>query len=175
MHSIRGIRNLAVARELWLARDAYAREIDVAPGRLVPDASLIAAARTLPETKRDLAAIKEFSGRASRSQLDRWWDAVQRGLTTDDLPQPRAASETLPPPRAWADKNPEADKRLKLARAAIAELSDELQIPVENVLTPESLRRLAWNPPHEITVPSRPIRLGKPRRPGPGRLTQLHS
>ena len=30
-------RNLAVARELWLARDARASELDIAPGRMVPD------------------------------------------------------------------------------------------------------------------------------------------
>jgi ribonuclease D len=34
LHAVRGARNLAVARELWAARDAYAREQDVAPGRL---------------------------------------------------------------------------------------------------------------------------------------------
>ncbi|WP_243844415.1 HRDC domain-containing protein [Salinibacterium sp. ZJ454] len=151
VHSIRGTRNLAVARELWQARDDYAREIDVAPGRLVPDASIVAAAKALPETKRDLAALKEFSGRASRSQLDRWWEAAERGLTTEDLPVLRAATDTLPPPRAWSEKNPEADKRLKLARAAIAELSDELAIPVENVLTPDTLRRIAWQPPQPVS------------------------
>jgi ribonuclease D len=37
VHSIRGAQQLAVARELWEARDRYAREIDTAPGRLVPD------------------------------------------------------------------------------------------------------------------------------------------
>lgn len=151
VHSVRGIRNLAVARELWVARDEYAREIDVAPGRLVPDASLVSAARALPKSKRELAALKEFSGRASRSQIDRWWDAVQAGLTTDDLPVLRAGGDALPPPRAWSDKNPEADRRLKRARAAIGELSQELEVPAENLLTPELLRRLAWSPP-EATV-----------------------
>ena len=48
IHSIRGQRNLAVARELWLARDALAQELDISPGRLVPDASLVAAAREVP-------------------------------------------------------------------------------------------------------------------------------
>ncbi|WP_374193789.1 ribonuclease D [Glaciihabitans sp. dw_435] len=147
LHSIRGIRNLAVARELWEARDAYAREIDTAPGRLVPDSALVAAARVLPETKRDLSALKEFTGRASRSQIDRWWDAIQAGLATSDLPVLRPPGENIPPPRAWSDKNPEADKRLKAARAAVTEVSTELNIPVENLLTPELLRRVSWNPP----------------------------
>lgn len=152
VHAIRGGRNLAVARELWLARDAYAREIDTAPGRLVPDSALVAAARTLPETKRDLAALKEFTGRASRSQIDRWWNAIQAGMTTTDLPVLRAPGETIPPPRVWADKNPEADKRLKTARAAVTEVSTAMSLPVENLLTPELLRRVAWTPPAEVSA-----------------------
>lgn len=154
IHALRQPRNLAVARELWQTRDDYAREIDSAPGRLVPDASLLAAARTLPATKRDLAAMKDFNGRASRSQLDRWWGAIERGLATTDLPVSRPPGDGMPPPRVWADKNPEADGRLKRARLAVIARAEELDIPVENVLTPDTLRRVAWTPPAEITPAS---------------------
>src|SRR5690606_15708217 len=114
IHAIRQPRNLAVARELWLARDEYAREIDTAPGRLVPDASLVAAARALPASKRELAALKEFNGRASRSQLDRWWAAIERGRATTELPPMRMPGDGMPQPRLWSEKNPDADRRLKL-------------------------------------------------------------
>ena len=152
IHSVRGARNLAVARELWLARDAFAQEIDTAPGRLVPDSSLVSVVRTLPATKRDLASLREFTGRASRSEIDRWWDAVERGLTTTDLPQVRHNGDGMPPAKAWADRNPEADRRLKRTRSALTALSAEAAIPVENMLTPETLRRVAWDPPAEITA-----------------------
>ncbi|WP_158864526.1 HRDC domain-containing protein [Leifsonia sp. AG29] len=151
IHSIRGLRNLAVARELWLARDALARELDTAPGRLVPDASLTAAAKALPDSKRALASLREFTGRASRTELDRWWAAIEAGRSTDDLPVLRGPGDTLPPPRSWSDRNPEADARLKAAREAISALSEERAIPVENLLTPETLRRVAWAPPAEVT------------------------
>jgi ribonuclease D len=151
VHAIRGVRNLAVARELWETRDAYAREIDTAPGRLVPDSALVAAARVLPETKRDLAALKEFTGRASRSQIDRWWNAIQAGMVSTDLPVLRVPGEMVPASRVWADKNPEADKRLKAARAALTEVSTTMSIPMENLLTPELLRRVAWAPPEPVT------------------------
>jgi ribonuclease D len=98
--------------------------------------------------------MREFTGRASRSQIDRWWDAIQVGITTTDLPALRIPSDSVPPPRAWADKNPAADRRLKSARAAVIEKSGELNIPVENVLTPELLRRLAWAPPEPIELDS---------------------
>ncbi|MDQ1545596.1 MAG: ribonuclease [Actinomycetota bacterium] len=150
LHSVRGTRGLAVARELWEARDEFARETDTAPGRLVPDSALVAAARVLPASKRDLVGMKEFTGRASRSQIDRWWDAIQIGMTTTDLPVLRAITDSVPPPRAWPDKNPAADRRLKAARAAVIDKSTELNIPIENVLTPELLRRLAWAPPEPV-------------------------
>ncbi len=120
----------------------------------MPDASLTAAAKVLPETKRDLAGLKEFTGRASRTQLDRWWDAIEAGKASTDLPTLRGTGESIPPPRVWAEKNPEADRRLKLARAAVTVVAEELNIPLENVLTPDSLRRVAWKPPLELSMQS---------------------
>ena len=154
LHSVRGARNLAVARALWEARDDYARSIDSAPGRLVPDASLVAVARTPPTSKRELASMRAFNGRASRSEIDRWWAAVESGLATEELPAIRVSNDALPPPRAWSDRNPEADRRLKAARPELARLADELNLPPENLLTPETLRRVAWSPPEPVTPES---------------------
>ena len=152
LHTVRGRRALAVARALWQAREEYAREQDVAPGRLVPDRALIAAVLADPSSKQALAGVKEFNGRASRTQLDRWWNAIVAGREVTDLPPDRVASDTLPPPRAWIDRNPEADRRLKAARPAVEARAEELNMPTENLLTPETLRRVAWAPPAEVTV-----------------------
>lgn len=152
LHAVRGVRNLAVARELWLARDEYARAVDQAPGRLVPDASLVAVARTPPTTKRELAAMRSFSGRASRSEIDRWWHAVETGLSTNQLPPTRIPSDAPPPPRAWPDRSPEADRRLRGARTVLSGIAAELHMPSENLLTPDTVRRVAWRPPDPLTV-----------------------
>lgn len=151
LHAVRGARGLAVARELWTARDELARELDTSPGRLIPDASLVAAARILPTSKRDLAALREFTGRTSRSELDRWWTAIERGLATGELPQVRPPGDALPPPRVWAEKNPEADRRFKAARLAVIQRAEDLVLPVENLLTPDLLRRISWSPPTAFT------------------------
>lgn len=154
LHTIRGRRSLAVARSLWLAREEYAREQDIAPGRLVPDRALVAAVRADPASKHELAALKDFHGRASRSQLDRWWAAIEAGRNENRPPVERVPSDALPPPRAWADRNPEADTRLKAARPAIENLAVSLRMPAENLLTPETLRRVAWSPPQPVTEAS---------------------
>nr|WP_233255443.1 HRDC domain-containing protein [Naasia lichenicola] len=163
LHSVKGARGFAVARELWQSRDELARSLDVAPGRLVPDASLVAVARSIPSSKRELAAMRDFSGRASRSELDRWWGAVSRALESEDLPQVRVPGDSMPPPRAWADRNPAADRRLKNARAAVTAIAEYLELPVENLITPDTLRRVAWSPPapaDEQTVGAALIELG---------------
>lgn len=152
LHTVRGRRGLAVARALWIAREDYAREQDVAPGRLVPDRSLVAAVIADPASKQELAGVREFTGRASRTQLDRWWAAIEAGRATPDLPAERVPSDALPPPRAWGDRNPEADARLRASRPVVEARAEELGMPTENLLTPDILRRVAWTPPAELTV-----------------------
>lgn len=155
LHTVRGRRNLAVARELWTAREDYAREQDIAPGRLVPDRSLVAAVLADPKSKHELAQVKEFTGRASRSQLDRWWAAFEAGRAAVQLPLERApGGDPVPPARAWADRNPAADLRLKAARASVEALAESLRMPTENLLTPDLLRRVAWTPPEPVDAAS---------------------
>jgi ribonuclease D len=108
-----------------------------------------------PKSKQELAQVKEFTGRASRSQLDRWWAAFEAGRAATDLPFERApGGESIPPARAWPDRNPEADARLKVARPAVEAIAEELHMPTENLLTPDLLRRVAWNPPEPLSAAS---------------------
>ena len=165
LHTLRTPRQVAVARELWLTRDRIAAERDVAPGRLVPDSSLVAAVSGEPSSKSELAKLRAFNGRASRSLLDDWWAAIDRGRRTEELPVVRVKSTEPPPPRSWPDRNPEAHRRLNVARPRIAQLSESLNIPIENLLTPSVLRSLAWTPPEPLTSDSvsRALELGGAR------------
>ncbi|MER5827579.1 ribonuclease D, partial [Streptomyces mirabilis] len=52
-----------------------------------------------------------------------------------------------PPPRAWADKDPAAAARLSAARAAVSALAEQLNMPQENLITPDTVRRVCWEPP----------------------------
>ena len=71
------------------------------------------------------------------------------------------ASDGPPPPRIWADKNPVAAKRLVAARKGIEALSEETGIPGENLLTPDHLRRVCWEPPATLTEAALAEHLGE--------------
>jgi ribonuclease D len=150
MHEIKDSRALAIARELWLARENLAEKLDVSPGRLIPDSSIVGLAANPVKSRPELASAKSFSGRASRSYLDTWWSALSEGLNTRDLPPTRLAATGIPNHRTWPNRYPEADARLKAVRSALAALGEELQIPVENLLTPDYARQVCWEPPKEL-------------------------
>jgi ribonuclease D len=151
LHGVRGRRALAVVRELWQEREAMARRRDVAPGRVLPDRAIVAAAVAMPASATELTTLPVFSGPANRRLASRWYGAIDRArrLPDDQLPQQNLLSDGPPPPRVWKDRDAEAARRLTRARAAMTELSTTHQVPVENLLTPELLRRLCWSPPED--------------------------
>lgn len=153
-HTLRQARQLAVVRELWLARDENARRRDVAPGRVLPDRAIIAAAQAMPRSVPALTALPAFSGKATQRRAVLWQSAIDRALAlpANELPSLNAPRTDAPPsPRAWAERDPLAAARLEAARAVVGRLATEHHIPVENLLQPDALRRLCWSPPKTIT------------------------
>lgn len=147
IHKIKNRRNLAVARELWQSREPLAQSRDVAPGRLLPDSAIMAAVDHRPNSVPALLQISGFHGRSAKRDAPRWLDAMQRGRNSTDLPDLRAGGSELPNARLWGEKNPQAAIRLTAAREVLSEVSEEWNIPGENLLTPKFLRALCWNPP----------------------------
>ncbi|MTE21483.1 ribonuclease D [Streptomyces sp. TRM43335] len=156
MHKVRRRRQMAAVRELWTVRDRVARRRDVSPGKVLGDTAIVEAALAMPTSAQALAALPGFGQRMGRRQLEQWLAAIQRAraLPESELPQPALAPAGPPPPRAWADKDPAAAARLAAARAAVTGRAEELNLPQENLLTPDTVRRLCWEPPHEISEPA---------------------
>jgi ribonuclease D len=153
MHKVRRRRQIGVVRELWQARDQAARERDVSPGRVLSDAAIVTAALENPPNVHALAALPGFGHRMGRRQLEQWQAAIDRAraLPERELPQPAAAYTGPPPPRSWADKDPAAAARLSAARTAVSALAEELNLPQENLITPDTVRRLCWAPPSRLS------------------------
>ncbi|HBH59154.1 MAG TPA: ribonuclease D, partial [Arthrobacter bacterium] len=151
LHQIRDRRQLAAVRELWLERDSLAQKRDVAPGRLIPDSALVSAAKAMPSTVPQLLGTKGFHGRAAQREAPRWLRCIAAARDLEELPPLHLATNAPPPPRVWSDRDPEAAARLSTARPLLQEKADELNLPVENLLTPDYLRRVAWRPPSDIT------------------------
>jgi ribonuclease D len=151
LHRVRKRRQLAVVRSLWEARDATARRRDIAPGRILPDAAIVEAALAAPGTEAELLAIGPFNGRNQRRHVGIWFAAVTAGLAVEeeDLPDLKAAQEGPPPARSWAERDPDAAARLSAARTAVTAIAEEHRLPAENLISPDTVRRLAWTPPSD--------------------------
>ena len=149
IHRLRNRRQLALVRALWEARDERARARDIAPGRVLPDSAIIAAASISPTTAEQLGKLPGWGGRSTRRLVGELWPTIAATYELADtaLPRPATAGDGPPPPSRWPDRDPAAAGRLARARAALAELAEKHNVPVENLLTPDLVRRLAWSPP----------------------------
>ena len=154
IHKARGRRALGLVREIWEARDAIAEARDTTPGRILPDTSILEIAVNPPQDANALKSMRIMKNRGPRRFLSEWYDAVERGLTLDESELPTTGQRTdgPPPPRAWADKNPEAADRLARSREVVVELAEKHDLPTENLISPQLIRNLAWEPPTPITV-----------------------
>ena len=150
IHRVRSRRGLAVVRELWLERDAIARRRDLSPGRVLPDAAIIEAARALPSDADELMALPGFTGRGARRHVRSWAAAVRRAQAEPETALPAAsgpAADGPPPANRWPERDPAAARRLVAMRAVVTALAESLSVPAENLLHPDAVRRVAWNPP----------------------------
>ena len=152
IHRVRGARAQARVRSLWYARDQIAARRDAAPGRVLPDSAIVAAAELDPKDEKTLLTLPGFGGRSVRRLARTWLAALDdaRQLPEDALPVAPTV-EGPPPPHRWAERDPVAAARLARCREVVVRIAGEHNLPPENLIAPDSIRRLAWVPPEEIT------------------------
>jgi ribonuclease D len=151
MHKIKRRDQLAVIKSLWIARDEIASQQDIAAGKLLNDSAIVELAIAAPTSKKEFEKCLRPLGLRARwmENLQLWLDSIASAvaLPEDQWPTMRTNADTLPPIKLWRDKFPEKFAPLSHARAAIELISQENQIPVENLITPEHVRRICWKPP----------------------------
>jgi len=151
MHKIKKRDQLAIIKNLWTARNEIAKANDVASGKLLNDAAIIEFAIHKPLTKKDAEKALRPIGMRARwlENMPTWLEAIESALATpeDHWPPMKSGADTLPPIKLWRERFPEKYAPLTHARFAIENLAQELFIPVENLISPEIIRRICWAPP----------------------------
>jgi ribonuclease D len=153
IHKIRDLTALAIIRSLWAARNEFAKEIDLAPGRVFNDETLVLIATKPPKGFGDFKKALLRRTRLSSMPFEEWFELFEAAqqMTGEELPKLRMPSEGLPAPKMWQSRNPLGYARLTHARAAVLECAAENAMPAENLISPEAVRRVCWpTPPTEI-------------------------
>lgn len=145
IHKVRNPRALAAVRELWTTRDQIARRRDIAPGRILPDSAIVNAATVDPDSVDKLTALPIFGGSRQRRSAQVWLDALARARATSEPPSSAEPSNGPPPASRWARRKPEAAARLEAVRSGLTHLAEQLNVPAENLLAPDTVRRLCWD------------------------------
>ena len=152
-HKLRKREELVVVRELWIKRDELARELDISQGRLLSDlaiSTLAIASQLQPLTnKKQLEkALRPIGIRARWMEYCNLWITAIEGalaIPTEELPPLKVKGDGLPHIKIWRERFPEKYIPLSHARPRLADAATERELPVENLLTPEFMRKICWN------------------------------
>jgi ribonuclease D len=155
MHKIKRRLHMAVVRELWQARNTLAQELDISPGRLLTDAAIseiaLASENTPLLNRKHLEKVLRPIGLRARwfENSELWISAIASALALpeDQWPEARSKSDALPPIKLWRERFPERYAPLTHARFNLQVRAEELSIPLENLISPELVRRICWSPP----------------------------
>jgi ribonuclease D len=127
IHTLRTPEARGIARALWQARDQMAADQDLAPGRILRDREIVAMAK------------------APTSAPAAWRAVIDTAVPVTDAPE--RAPDVVPPTKSWPDKRPDAAARWGVARPALLRTAEALHLPVENLMSPQVVREVLWQPP----------------------------
>ena len=137
-------KGLSILRELYLTRDARAREIDRPPFKVLGNRTLLEIAEQKPKKLADLAQIKGVTDLIVRRLGREVMAAVRTGRKTDHGPIPKLSSNS----RRRMDRH--AERRLQALKKWRARRAGELSID-PGVLCPNSaLEAVAFRVPAKL-------------------------
>ena len=106
----------------------------------------------MPRTVSELIEIRQFGIKLARRHVNTWIKAINRArdMGQPDLPRPSPPGNGPPPVNRWADRAPDAARRLESARSTVTGIAEKVVMPSENLLLPDTVRRLSWAPPTPV-------------------------
>lgn len=150
IHKIKDRRQLAVARSIWQARDQIAAELDIASGRLLNDSQLVEMASQ--SSWDQVLGLPFIKLRLIQRNLRLWEKAFLAGqaLRQDDLPELKVKTDSPPHPRNWQSRQPDLYAKYEAVRFALSNVAEEITLPIENLISPEVIRRIIWKRPKDF-------------------------
>src|SRR4029453_15017848 len=132
------------------------QRLDKAPSKILPDAAITELAAHKHPDRITLRKIPAFSRRPANGPEAAWFPAldVVAEMPESALPPMHIPNDGPPQSRMWPAKNPGAAARLAAVRAAVRTIAERYELPTDNLITPDHLRRLAWRPPSPLTEES---------------------
>ena len=170
MHKVKKRNHMAVIREIWQARNELAQELDISPSRLLSDAAIteiaLASDKGPITNRKHLEKILRPLGLRARwlENAATWISCITDAISMpeDQWPEARSKTDVLPPIKIWRERFPEKYAPLTHARFNLQLRAEELSIPLENMISPELVRRICWQPP-ETSVHEALVALGARR------------
>jgi ribonuclease D len=155
MHKVKKRNHMAVIRELWEARNELAQEIDISPSRLLSDLAItelaLASDKGPITNRKHLEKILRPLGLRARwlENSATWISCITDAIAApeDQWPEARTKSDAMPPIKIWRERFPEKYAPLSHARFNLQVRAEELSIPLENMISPELVRRICWDAP----------------------------
>lgn len=144
--------SLAVAKTVWEARDEQARARDASPSQVLTNKVLLAMAKELPRSPRELMALPGFP-RRRRGAAASWFAVLASAYESDPATWPEKVkhSDAATPPgkSAWQRRHPESWETLQAMRSAVAYTAGQLEVQPEVLVTPAVLRQAVWTVTNE--------------------------
>ncbi len=141
-------RELAVVKELYLSRESLAKKLDTAPSSLLSTKALVQAAKTMPKSREEMVKLSLFKGAKNRPHKNRWWGAIARAKNypEDKLPVYKAKEhKDIYPNTAWIKTYPNKYERLQIIKEISANIAEQVNTRVENIITTRDKNIIAWN------------------------------
>ena len=170
MHKVKKRNHMAVVRGIWEERKSLPAELDVSPSRLLSDAAIteiaLASDKGPITNRKHLEKILKPLGLRARwlENAATWISCITDAIAVpeDQWPEARSKSDAMPPIKIWRERFPEKFAPLSHARFNLQVRAEELSIPLENLISPELVRRICWQPP-ETTVAEALVAMGARR------------
>lgn len=143
--ALRTKKQLAIARELWLARNTISQHQDIAPSRILKNKELIAIAQlcaTTPAATAQALHLKSLNKKAV------YWSSIARkaiqkdAATWPDVPTPH--KPPFPPSKYWQDHYPHVLNFYQKSRTLLEAKSREIHTPLDCIISMSVLKEVAW-------------------------------